>query len=61
MAAGALVYALLLNPVDYVPSEPFRWLTASLPSMAVAGGLYWVLSRTVSMRLGQGGFTSSSD
>ncbi len=50
-----------LNPVDYVPSEPFRWLTASLPSMAVAGGLYWVLSRTVSMRLGQGGFTSSSD
>ena len=61
MAAGALVYALLLNPVDYVPAEAFRWLTASLPSMAVAGLLYFGLTKTVTIPRGQGGFTSVRD
>lgn len=61
MAAGALVYALLLNPVDYVPAEAFRWLTASLPSMAVAGLLYFVLTKAVTIPRGQGGFTSVRD
>lgn len=56
MAAGAVVYALLLDPIDYIPAEAFRWLTASIPSMVVSGVLYYVLTRTVSIPRGKGGF-----
>ncbi len=55
-AGGALIYALLLNPVDYIPAEPFRWLTASLPAMLVSGVLYWALTRVITIPRGQGGF-----
>lgn len=55
-AAGALTYGLLLNPVDYIPAEAFRWLTASLPAMIVSGVLYWVLTKIITIPLGQGGF-----
>lgn len=61
LAAGAIVYVLLLDPIDYVPAEAFRWLTASLPSMAVAGGLYFLLTHVVTIPRGQGGFISDRD
>lgn len=60
MVCGAVVYAVLLDPIDYIPVEAFRWLTASIPSMAVSGILYFVLTRTVSIPRGEGGFTSHS-
>ncbi|WP_193072265.1 MULTISPECIES: purine-cytosine permease family protein [unclassified Brevibacterium] len=56
MAAGALVYTLLLDPIDYIPTEAFRWLTASIPSMLVSGTLYYVLTKTVTIPRGKGGF-----
>jgi NCS1 family nucleobase:cation symporter-1 len=58
MAAGALVYALLIDPVNYTPTEAFRWMTASVPSMIVSGGLHYLLTRIVSIPRGHGGFDS---
>ncbi|MFJ6564226.1 cytosine permease [Streptomyces sp. NPDC091412] len=56
IAAGAATYALLLDPISYVPSEWFPYLTASIPSFAVAGITYLLLTKLVTMRMGQGGY-----
>lgn len=56
LAAGALTYALLLNPVTYQPAGPFRYLTASLPALVVAGTLHYALTRWGVQRLGRGGY-----
>lgn len=56
VAAGAVTYALLLNPVSYEPAEPFRYLTASLPAVVVAGVLHYVLTLWVVRPLGRGGY-----
>ncbi|WP_455355233.1 cytosine permease [Streptomyces sp. SYSU K217416] len=56
LAAGALTYALLLDPVNYEPAGPFRYLTASLPAVLVAGVLHYVLTRWGVRRLGRGGY-----
>ncbi|MDP5182017.1 cytosine permease [Blastococcus sp. BMG 814] len=55
-AAGALTYALLLNPVTYEPSGAFEYMTASLPAFAVAGALHYVLTLGVIRPLGRGGY-----
>jgi NCS1 family nucleobase:cation symporter-1 len=56
LAAGALTYVLLLDPVTYEPSAWFRYLTASLPAFVVAGSVHYVLTRAVAMPLGWGGY-----
>jgi nucleobase:cation symporter-1, NCS1 family len=47
MVLGCVTYAWLLNPVTYESHGPFRWLTASLPTAAVAGLGYLLLMRSL--------------
>ncbi|MFJ9854800.1 cytosine permease [Streptomyces sp. NPDC101150] len=56
VAAGAVTYALLLDPVTYEPAPAFRYLTASLPSFAIAGVLHYVLTLVWVRRRGLGGY-----
>ncbi|GAB5897201.1 cytosine permease [Mycolicibacterium sp.] len=56
VAAGAVTYALLLNPVTYEPTGVFRYTTASLPAFVVAGLTHYVLTRLVVQRTGAGGY-----
>ncbi|OKH64395.1 hypothetical protein EUA04_00180 [Mycolicibacterium obuense] len=56
VAAGALTYSLLLNPVSYEPSAVFRYTTASLPAFVVAGVVHYVLTSLVVRRRGLGGY-----
>jgi len=56
VAAGAVTYSLLLNPVSYEPSELFRYTTASIPAFLVAGLVHYVLTRLVVQPLGVGGY-----
>ena len=58
VAAGALTYALLLNPVTYEPAEVFRYTTASLPAFAVAAATHYLLTRLVVQPRGMGGYRS---
>ncbi|CAN5277755.1 cytosine permease [soil metagenome] len=59
IAAGAVTYSLLLNPVTYEPSALFRYTTASLPAFLVAGLVFYVLTRLVTQRLNLGGYLST--
>lgn len=61
VAAGAVCYALLLNPVSYEPAPAFAYLTASMPSVVVAGALYYVLTKLVVRRLGKGGYDDAAE
>jgi NCS1 family nucleobase:cation symporter-1 len=57
VAAGAVTYALLLNPVTYEPAGWFRHLTASLPAFVVAGASHYLLTRLLLVRArGWGGY-----
>ena len=60
VAAGALTYSLLLNPVSYEPSAVFRYTTASLPAFVVAGLAHYVLTSVVVRRRGLGGYPTRS-
>lgn len=60
VAAGAVTYSLLLNPVSYEPSELFRYTTASLPAFGVAGVTFYVLTKVVVQRLGMGGYPNTT-
>ncbi|GLY69548.1 cytosine permease [Amycolatopsis taiwanensis] len=61
VAAGAVTYALLLNPVTYEPAGPFRYLTASLPAVVVAGALHYLLTICVVRPLGKGGYRDTAE
>jgi len=56
VAAGAVTYSLLLNPVTYEPSALFHYTTASIPAFVVAGITHYTLTRLVVQRLGIGGY-----
>ncbi|WP_159944974.1 cytosine permease [Nocardiopsis sp. FR6] len=56
VAAGALTYLLLLNPVTYANAPVFPYLTASLPAFAVTTAVHVALTRFVVRRLGKGGY-----
>ncbi|MBC7304751.1 MAG: cytosine permease [Nocardia sp.] len=56
VAAGATVYALLLNPFTYVPSALFPYMTASIPAFIVAGVVHYLLTRFVVQPSGKGGY-----
>jgi nucleobase:cation symporter-1, NCS1 family len=44
LAVGCLVYVYLLNPLTYQSHDPFKWLTASLPTAVVSGLVHAVLT-----------------
>ncbi len=56
IAAGALTYALLLNPVTYEPSDLFRYTTASVPAFIIAGLVHYGLTRLLVAPRGLGGY-----
>ncbi|WP_218160367.1 cytosine permease [Amycolatopsis marina] len=56
VAAGAMTYAALLDPVTYEPASIFRYLTASLPAVVVAGVLHYTLTRLIVVPLNKGGY-----
>jgi NCS1 family nucleobase:cation symporter-1 len=62
VAAGMVLYYFLLNPLDYtmalmVNETPvFQWITASIPSLLVAGIVYWVMTRLVVIPMKKGGY-----
>lgn len=56
VAAGALTYVALLDPVSYEPSGMFGYVTASIPSAVVAAVLHYLLTRLVVQRAGRGGY-----
>jgi len=56
IAAGAVTYSLLLNPVSYEPTGFFRYTTASLPAFIVAGAVHYVLTRVTLIPRGIGGY-----
>lgn len=58
LAAGGIVYALLLNPVTYEPAGWFRWLTASMPAFAVAALAHYALSKLFVVRGPMGAYRS---
>ena len=56
IAAGAVTYSLLLNPVTYEPSGLFRYTTAPLPAFVVARLVHYGLTRAVVQPRGLGGY-----
>jgi NCS1 family nucleobase:cation symporter-1 len=55
-AAGVAAYLYLLDPVTYAARAPFALTTASIPSVAVAGLVYWVGARLVLIPARRGGY-----
>lgn len=55
IATGAVTYALILDPIDYVPSAIFPYVTASIPSFLVGGLTYLVLTQLITKPAGKGG------
>ena len=55
LAAGCAVYVLLLDPLSFVSSAPYRYLTASLPAAAAAALVHLVLGRLLA-GAGHGGY-----
>ncbi len=56
VAVGAAVYIVLLDPVDYVTRSPFQYLSATLPSAASAGLVFWLITKLVVIPAGRGGY-----
>jgi NCS1 family nucleobase:cation symporter-1 len=55
-AAGVVVYLYLLDPVTYSSRTPFEFLGASIPSVFVAGLVYYVGTRLVLVPARRGGY-----
>jgi NCS1 family nucleobase:cation symporter-1 len=56
LGLGCAVYVYLLNPLTYESHEPYRYLTASLPSAFMSGCIYVVLTRLFIIPAGRGGY-----
>lgn len=56
MAAGFVTYLTLLNPITYASRFPYEYLTASLPTAAVGGLVYWLVTVLVVKPAGKGGY-----
>ena len=55
-AAGVVTYIYLLDPVTYLSRAPFQYTTASIPSIVVAGVVYWLGAKLVLQPLRRGGY-----
>ncbi len=56
LLVGAAVYVVVLNPVSLEHLGLFQFVSASIPSFAVAGIVHWLLTRLVVHPLGKGGY-----
>ncbi|MGL6210301.1 MAG: cytosine permease, partial [Paracoccaceae bacterium] len=56
MIGGFFTYLYLLNPVSYASNAPYDYLTASLPTAAVAGVIYAIVTLVVVKPAGKGGY-----
>lgn len=56
---GFVIYYWLLNPVTYAQHFPFKWISASVPTIIVTGFIYWVLTKFWIMRVGKGGYAKA--
>ena len=56
VAAGAVTYYLLLDPITFESASIFRYTTASLPAFLVTGVAYYLLTRLVVIPAGKGGY-----
>lgn len=59
IGAGVAAYLALLNPFTYESSGFYAYTTASIPSVIVAGGVYWLASQFVLHR-GRGGYRAGA-
>ena len=56
MAAGFATYLYLLNPVSYASHWPYDFVTASLPTAAVGGLVYLLVTLVLVKPAGKGGY-----
>jgi NCS1 family nucleobase:cation symporter-1 len=56
LAAGFVTYVYLLNPVSYVSHAPYEYLSASIPSAAVAAIVYAIFTRLLVLPARRGGY-----
>ncbi len=56
MVVGFGTYIYLLNPLTYVSSWPYQYLTASLPTAFIAAAVYWLVTKLIVMPAGRGGY-----
>ena len=60
VAAGALTYYLLLDPITFEAAPLFTSTTASLPAFVVTGVLHYTLTRMVVVPAGKGGYAKGT-
>lgn len=60
VAAGAYTYYFLLDPVTYESHPWFKILGASIPSVLVAGIIFWILTWAISRPLKKGGYAADA-
>ncbi len=60
VAAGALTYYVLLNPITFESASVFRYTTATLPAFLVAGLVHYLLTRLVVIPTRKGGYADRS-
>jgi nucleobase:cation symporter-1, NCS1 family len=58
VAAGGLVYYLLLNPVTFEAASVFSYTSASVPAFLVTGTLHYLFTRCVVVPAGKGGYVN---
>lgn len=56
--AGVATYLYLLDPVTYSSRAPFSYTTASIPTVVVAGLVYWLGTKLILRPLHKGGYGS---
>jgi NCS1 family nucleobase:cation symporter-1 len=56
LLAGFGTYLYLLDPYKLTPREPYKYISAGIPSAIVAGVVFLVLTRLFVMRRGWGGY-----
>lgn len=54
--AGVATYLYLLDPVTYVSRAPFQFTTASIPTILVAGLIYWLGTKFILIPQNKGGY-----
>ena len=60
VAAGAVFYLVIYNPVTLTTLPVFSYITASLPSAIVGAVVYYVLARVLYVRRGIGGYAPAA-
>ena len=53
---GFALYYWLLNPVTYAQHYPFKWVSASIPTIIVTGIVYALLTRFWIIPMHKGGY-----